>query len=34
MEVGGAEVISRGLSMPHSPRWHDGRLWVCESGTG
>ena len=34
MEVGGAEVISRGLSMPHSPRWHDGRLWVLESGSG
>jgi uncharacterized protein (TIGR03032 family) len=20
--------------MPHSPRWHDGRLWLLESGTG
>jgi uncharacterized protein (TIGR03032 family) len=20
--------------MPHSPRWHDGRLWFLESGTG
>ena len=20
--------------MPHSPRWHAGRLWVCESGAG
>ena len=20
--------------MPHSPRWHDGRLWVLESGNG
>ena len=20
--------------MPHSPRWHDGRLWVLESGHG
>jgi uncharacterized protein (TIGR03032 family) len=20
--------------MPHSPRWHDGRLYVLESGTG
>ncbi|MEW4568285.1 TIGR03032 family protein [Tautonia sp. JC769] len=28
------EVIARGLSMPHSPRWHDGRLWLLESGTG
>ncbi len=27
-------VITRGLSMPHSPRWYAGRLWVCESGAG
>jgi uncharacterized protein (TIGR03032 family) len=27
-------VVLRGLSMPHSPRWHDGRLWLLESGTG
>jgi uncharacterized protein (TIGR03032 family) len=20
--------------MPHSPRWHEGRLWVLESGRG
>ena len=20
--------------MPHSPRWHDGRLWLLNSGTG
>jgi uncharacterized protein (TIGR03032 family) len=20
--------------MPHSPRWHDGRLWLLESGAG
>src|SRR4249920_2638536 len=26
MEVTSGEVIGRGLSMPHSPRWHDGRL--------
>ena len=25
------EIIAHGLSMPHSPRWHAGRLWVCES---
>jgi uncharacterized protein (TIGR03032 family) len=34
MVVRSGEVISRGLSMPHSPRWHDGRLWLLESGTG
>jgi uncharacterized protein (TIGR03032 family) len=28
------EVVCRGLSMPHSPRWYDGRLWVLESGNG
>jgi uncharacterized protein (TIGR03032 family) len=28
------EIIARGLSMPHSPRWHNGRLWLLESGTG
>jgi uncharacterized protein (TIGR03032 family) len=27
-------VIARGLSMPHSPRWHAGRLWLLESGRG
>jgi hypothetical protein len=34
MDVESGEIICRGLSMPHSPRWHGGRLWVCESGSG
>jgi uncharacterized protein (TIGR03032 family) len=34
MEVSSGGVISRGLSMPHSPRWQNGRMWVLESGTG
>ena len=34
MDVDTGEVIARGLSMPHSPRWYAGRLWVCESGAG
>jgi uncharacterized protein (TIGR03032 family) len=34
MDVADGEVITRGLSMPHSPRWYGGRLWVCESGAG
>jgi uncharacterized protein (TIGR03032 family) len=34
MDVVSGEVITRGLSMPHSPRWHAGMLWVCESGSG
>ncbi len=28
------EVVCEGLSMPHSPRWHDGRLWLLNAGTG
>lgn len=28
------EIICAGLSMPHSPRWYNGRLWLLNSGTG
>ncbi len=34
IDVASGEVMTRGLSMPHSPRWYAGRLWVCESGAG
>src|SRR5262249_10812766 len=34
IDVPSGEIVVRGLSMPHSPRWHDGRLWLLESGTG
>ena len=34
MEVPTNRMISQGLSMPHSPRWHLDRLWVLESGAG
>jgi uncharacterized protein (TIGR03032 family) len=34
MDVESGAILSHGLSMPHSPRWHAGRLWVCESGDG
>jgi len=34
MEVESGAIVCRGLSMPHSPRWYGGRLWVCESGSG
>ena len=23
-------VLATGLAMGESPRWHDGRLWVCD----
>lgn len=34
LDVDSGEAICTGLSMPHSPRWHDGRLWLLESGNG
>jgi uncharacterized protein (TIGR03032 family) len=34
IDVESNEVVARGLSMPHSPRWHDGRLFLLESGDG
>lgn len=27
-------ILCKGLSMPHSPRYHNGKLWVLESGEG
>ncbi len=29
-----ADIVCEGLSMPHSPRVHSGKLWVLNSGTG
>ncbi len=34
IDVASGEIICRGLSMPHSPRWYDGALWVANAGTG
>src|SRR5262245_35692827 len=34
IDIPSGEVVARGLSMPHSPRLHEGRLWLLESGTG
>lgn len=34
IDLEGERVLCRGLSMPHSPRWYDHRLWVLESGRG
>jgi uncharacterized protein (TIGR03032 family) len=34
IDVESGETVLSGLSMPHSPRWHNGRLWLLESGTG
>ena len=34
IDVENHEIIATGLSMPHSPRWYDGKLWLLNSGTG
>jgi uncharacterized protein (TIGR03032 family) len=34
IEVESGEVVATGLSMPHSPRLHDGTLYVLDSGNG
>ena len=34
IDVKSNEIVTEKLSMPHSPRWHAGRLWVLNSGTG
>ena len=34
MHIPSNDIVANGLSMPHSPRWHDGRLWLLNSGTG
>ncbi|MEM8812196.1 MAG: TIGR03032 family protein [Pseudomonadota bacterium] len=33
-DVRNDEIVCRDLSMPHSPRWHDGKLWLHNSGAG
>lgn len=34
IDVATSEIVCEGLSMPHSPRLHEGRLWVLNSGAG
>jgi uncharacterized protein (TIGR03032 family) len=34
LDVDGGAVVIQGLCMPHSPRVHDGRLWLLDSGRG
>jgi uncharacterized protein (TIGR03032 family) len=34
IDVAHDEVLARGLSMPHSPRWYADKLWVLNSGEG
>lgn len=34
IDVDSSEIVLGGLCLPHSPRWHDGRLWLLEAGEG
>lgn len=34
IDMDSGECVATGLSMPHSPRLYDGRLWLLNSGTG
>ncbi len=34
MDVPTNEILLDGLAMPHSPRWHEGRVYFCNSGHG
>ena len=34
IDVESNEIVASGLSMPHSPRLHNGKLWLLNSGTG
>jgi uncharacterized protein (TIGR03032 family) len=34
IDIESNEIVAEGLSMPHSPRWYDGKLWVLNSGSG
>ena len=34
IDVADNAIINKELSMPHSPRWYQDRLWVLESGKG
>ncbi len=34
IDVPTGEIVVSGLSMPHSPRMLNGRLWLCDSGHG
>lgn len=34
IDVASQAIVLRGLSMPHSPRWYGGRMWILESGKG
>jgi uncharacterized protein (TIGR03032 family) len=34
IDVDSGRTVARGFAMPHSPRVHQGRAWLLDSGTG
>src|SRR5260221_505374 len=34
IDVASGETVARGFAMPHSPRIHNGRIWMLHSGAG
>ena len=34
IDLDSEETVIRGLAMPHSPRIHEGRVWLLDSGRG
>jgi uncharacterized protein (TIGR03032 family) len=34
IDIASNEIVAEGLSMPHSPRLHGGKLWLLNSGRG
>lgn len=34
IDVSSNEIVVDGLAMPHSPRWHNGKVYYCNSGLG
>jgi uncharacterized protein (TIGR03032 family) len=33
-DIKNEKIVCSGLYNPHSPRWHNDKLWILESGTG
>jgi uncharacterized protein (TIGR03032 family) len=34
IDVASGQTVARGFAMPHSPRFHRGRIWMLHSGVG
>ena len=34
IDVASAEIVAPGFAMPHSPRVHNGQVWLLDSGRG